>query len=70
MRDCLWRMRMKGWNRIHALAQCKDCDWDYADKFHDKHTHNIGRMAQQHADKTGHQVNCEIGFSTTKTKRG
>ncbi|MDD5453925.1 MAG: hypothetical protein PHW62_00295 [Candidatus Ratteibacteria bacterium] len=60
---------MKGWYRITAYAQCTQCDWDFADKFGDNHTHNMGKMAQAHADKTGHTVNCEIGFTTTKTKR-
>jgi len=54
---------MKGWYRIHAYGQCEDCDWTYTDKFHDGHTHYIGRKCQAHADKTGHTVHAELGFS-------
>ena len=61
---------MKGWHRITAYAQCTECEWDYVDKFGEKHTHHIGKMAQAHANKTGHKVDCEIGFTTTKKRRG
>ena len=52
---------MKGWSRIHACAECTECDWDYTDIL-DKHMHKIGVEAQRHADKTGHLVHAEISF--------
>lgn len=54
---------MKGWNRIHAYAHCEDCDWDYTDIRKGVHHHKIGVEAQRHANKTGHRVLAEIGFS-------
>lgn len=54
---------MKGWHRIHAYAECNDCDWNYTDRFKSGgHTHKVGQKARQHHEKTGHRVHAEIGF--------
>lgn len=56
---------MKGYRRIHAYAQCEKCGWDYTDIHGHDHKHDVGRKAQQHANKTGHTVDVEIGFYKT-----
>lgn len=53
---------MKGWSRVHAYANCEECDWDYTDIDSDRHHHKIGAKAQQHANETGHRVQGEISF--------
>lgn len=53
---------MKGWGRIHAVADCAECDWVYTDIDLDKHHHKLGVEAQRHADETGHEVHGEISF--------
>jgi len=53
---------VKGWSRIHAVAECTECEWDYTDIDVDMHHHKIGVEAQRHADKTGHKVQAEISF--------
>lgn len=53
---------MKGWNRVHAYAECTECDWDYTDIDLDGHKHKIGVESQRHADETGHKVEAEISF--------
>ena len=45
----------------HRLADCMDCEWrseDYLDK-------NMPRKAKAHAEKTGHTVAYEVGYSIT-----
>jgi len=54
---------VKGWNRIHAYGQCYDCDWNYGDEFGEKKTHLVGQKCKEHAERTGHRVHAEIGFS-------
>ena len=54
---------MRGFGRIHSNANCRVCDWSYTDIRIGVHKHDCGKKAQQHADKTGHMVNVEIGFS-------
>ena len=55
---------MKGWSRVHAVAECTECDWVYTDidlgLF--GHKHKLGVEAQRHADETGHEVHGEISF--------
>lgn len=64
---------MKDYRRIHAYAQCENCDWVYTDIAHDNrkhyHSHDTGRKAQNHADKTGHTVDVEIGFCKVYTPK-
>jgi hypothetical protein len=60
---------MKGYNRIHAYAQCRDCDWTYTDISGKKHRHDTGKKAQNHADKTGHRTFVEIAFTKDYQRR-
>ena len=53
---------MKGYSRIHSYATCQDCSWSYTDITKNKHKHDTGRKAQEHADKTGHRAYVEIGL--------
>lgn len=47
---------MRGYNMIHAVANCNDCQWqDYS-------YHTAQRKGREHAKKTGHEVTIEVGY--------
>lgn len=48
---------MKGYGLIHAIATCKDCDWE------DQDWQVAQKTAREHHKKTGHEVNLEIGYN-------
>jgi len=41
---------------VHGIATCYECGWEVEGR-------NVMGLAAQHAGKTGHHVNCEIGHS-------
>ena len=54
-------MRKKRINKclIHALAYCRDCDWEETDY------NTAQKEGRKHAIKTGHVVDIETGYSQT-----
>lgn len=47
---------MKGYAKVHALANCRDCDWS------DEWFLTAPVNGRKHNDKTGHAVSLEIGY--------
>ena len=50
------KMRVSKW-LIHAIAECKDCDWRCEDYL------NAQRLTREHAAKTGHTVAIDLGYA-------
>ena len=59
---------MKGYYKIHARADCNDCDWKYKNNFENS-TNLLGKECQKHVDETGHEVVAELGFHKSFTRR-
>ena len=46
------------WGCYHAVAKCRDCD------FEDQDWRTARQSASDHCDKTGHKMSMEVGYIT------